>query len=163
MLDVAGLRRLIAEEPTMASFKVEGSTEPLRPPEPGTANSEEPVKPRDTADPYEAAVERLFVLLEENQVAMAILAQAWRHMRRALELTQAELSRTQDALAAERGAHRQSAWAAPWAIVAGQVRAGASRGIVDPAAQMFAEARWHLLLGWGRVGPGACRWLEQLD
>jgi hypothetical protein len=93
----------------MASFKVEGSSEPCQPREVGTATPEEPVKPNEIADPYDAAVERLFVLLEENQVAMATLAQAWRHMRRALELAQAELSRAQDALAAERRIHRQSA------------------------------------------------------
>jgi hypothetical protein len=92
----------------MASFKVDGAGEPWRPPESGIA-TQEPVKPAETADPYEAVAERLFVLLQENQVAMATLAQAWRHMRRALELAQAELSRTQDALATERRIHRQSA------------------------------------------------------
>lgn len=50
----------------------------------------------------DAAVERLFTLLEENQAAIAALAQAWRHTRRALELTQADLTVTQSELAAER-------------------------------------------------------------
>src|SRR6266566_7062965 len=99
MLDLAGLRQS-AEEPTMASVKVEGLSEPWQPSDPGTATPEQPVKPTERADPYEAVVERLFVLLEENQVAVATLAQAWQHTRRALELTQAELSRTQDALGA---------------------------------------------------------------
>jgi len=108
MLDAAGLRQS-AEEPTMASVKVEDSSESWQPSDPGTATPKEPVKPTETADPYNAAVERLFVLLEENQVAVTTLAQAWQHTRRALELTQAELSRTQDALAAERRIHPQSA------------------------------------------------------
>lgn len=60
------------------------------------------------ADPYQATVERLFALLEENQVAIAALAQAWRHQSRALELTQAELARTQEALAADRRIRRQA-------------------------------------------------------
>jgi len=93
----------------MASFKVEGAGEPFPPPKSGTAISEEPLKRNETADPYEATVERLFELLEENRVATATLAHAWRHMRRALELTQAELSRAQDALGTERGIDRQSA------------------------------------------------------
>lgn len=92
----------------MASFKVEGSGEPFQPPEHGTAPPEERIGAPGAADPYDAAVERLFVLLEENQVAVAALAQAWRHTRRALELAQAELSRTQDALAAERRIHSQT-------------------------------------------------------
>jgi hypothetical protein len=50
----------------------------------------------------EAAVERLFALLEQNQVAIAALAQAWRHTRRALQLTQARLAYTERLLAAER-------------------------------------------------------------
>jgi len=50
----------------------------------------------------DAGVERLFALLEQNQTAIAALAQAWRHTRRALELTQAELAYTKRALAAER-------------------------------------------------------------
>jgi hypothetical protein len=108
MLDVAGLRRLVAEEATMASFEVEGSSEPCQQPERATAPPEEWVRSSDAADPYEATVERLFMLLEENQVAVAALAQAWRHTRRALQLAQAELSRTQDALAAERRMQRQT-------------------------------------------------------
>jgi len=56
-----------------------------------------------------AAVERLFAVLEENQVAIAALAQAWRHTSRALELTQAELALTQEMLAAERREHSQNA------------------------------------------------------
>jgi hypothetical protein len=51
------------------------------------------------------AVERLFALLEQNQAAIGALAQAWRHTRRALELTQAELAYTKRALAAERLIH----------------------------------------------------------
>jgi hypothetical protein len=93
----------------MASFKVAGSSEPWQSPESGTAPPDAPVKATETADPYEAAVEQLFVLLEENQVAIRTLAQAWRHMRRSLQLTQAELSRTQAALAAELRIDRQSA------------------------------------------------------
>jgi hypothetical protein len=84
----------------MASFEVGGSTEPSQPLEFGRAVPDD--RPTETADPYEATVGRLFALLEENQVAIATLAQAWRHTSRALELTQAELSRTQDMLAAER-------------------------------------------------------------
>lgn len=56
----------------------------------------------------EAAVERLFALVEQNQVAIAALAQAWRHTRRALARTQAELADAQDALAAERRMPRQA-------------------------------------------------------
>jgi hypothetical protein len=66
------------------------------------------VKWNGGADPYEATVERLFTLLEENQVAIAALAQIWRHQSRALELTQAELAHTQEALAAERRIRRQA-------------------------------------------------------
>jgi hypothetical protein len=90
-------------------LKVEGASEPFQPPKSGTAISVEPLEPTETADPYGATVERLFVLLEENRIATATLAHAWRHMRRALELTQAELSRAQDALATDRGIDRQSA------------------------------------------------------
>jgi hypothetical protein len=93
----------------MASFKEEGSTEPRHPLDSDLATPEEPGRPAKTADPYEATAERLFVLLEENQAAIATLAQAWRHTRRALEQTRAELSRTEDALAAERQSHRKSA------------------------------------------------------
>jgi hypothetical protein len=53
----------------------------------------------------DAAVERLFALLEQNQAAIAALAQAWRHTRRALDLSQAELAYTKRALAAERRIH----------------------------------------------------------
>jgi len=55
----------------------------------------------------DAAVERLFALLEQNQAAIAALAQAWRHTRRALELSQAELAYTKRAAAAERLLHAQ--------------------------------------------------------
>jgi hypothetical protein len=55
----------------------------------------------------DAAVERLFALLEQNQAAIAALAQAWRHTRRALELSQAELAYTKRAAAAERLLHGQ--------------------------------------------------------
>lgn len=51
------------------------------------------------------AVERLFALLEQNQGAIAALAQAWRHTKRALELSQADLAYTKRALAAERLIH----------------------------------------------------------
>lgn len=50
----------------------------------------------------DAAVERLFALLEQNQAAIAALAQAWRHTKRALELSQAELAYTKRAAEAER-------------------------------------------------------------
>lgn len=56
----------------------------------------------------DAAVERLFALLEQNQAAIAALAQAWRHTRRALELSQAELAYTKRTAAAERLIHGQS-------------------------------------------------------
>lgn len=56
----------------------------------------------------EEAVERLFALLEQNQVAIAALAQAWRHTRRALARTQAELADTRNTLAAERHIPRQA-------------------------------------------------------
>jgi len=56
----------------------------------------------EAVDAYETTVERLFALLEENQVAIAALAQAWRHQNRVLELTRAELAHTQEVLAAER-------------------------------------------------------------
>lgn len=73
-----------------------------------TPGQKDVAKPNEGADPYEAAVERLFVLLEENQVAIATLAQAWRHKSRALELAQDELARTQEALAAERQIRRET-------------------------------------------------------
>lgn len=73
-----------------------------------TLAHEEPLKRNDDADPYEGLVERLFALLEENQVAIATLAQAWRHTSRALKLTQAELTHTQERLAAERRIRRQA-------------------------------------------------------
>jgi len=53
----------------------------------------------------DAAVERLFALLEQNQAAIAALAQAWRHTRRALELSQAELAYLKRTVAAERLIH----------------------------------------------------------
>jgi hypothetical protein len=62
----------------------------------------EPVVSNGGRDPYDATVERLLLVLEENQAAIAALAQAWRHKSRALEVTQAELAQTQEALAAER-------------------------------------------------------------
>lgn len=55
----------------------------------------------------DAAVERLFALLEQNQAAIAALAQAWRHTRRALELTRAELDYAKRAHTAEQRIHRQ--------------------------------------------------------
>ena len=67
------------------------------------------VMPHDGSDAYDATVERLLEVLEENQVAIAALVQAWRHKSRALEVTQAELARTLDALAAERVRHRETA------------------------------------------------------
>jgi hypothetical protein len=57
----------------------------------------------------DATVERLFALLEQNQAAIGALAQAWRHTRRALELSQAELADTKRALAIERLIHCQPA------------------------------------------------------
>jgi hypothetical protein len=51
------------------------------------------------------AVERLFALHDQNQAAIAALAQAWRHTRQALELSQAELAYTKRAAAAERLIH----------------------------------------------------------
>lgn len=53
-------------------------------------------------DPYDATVERLLALVEENQAAIAALAQAWRHKSRALAVTEAELAQSLEALAAER-------------------------------------------------------------
>jgi hypothetical protein len=93
----------------MSSFTEAGSTEPLQPPGLEPPNARTPGHPTDKADPYDATVEQLFLLLEENQAAIATLAQAWRHTRRALEQTRAELSRTRDALADERQIRRQSA------------------------------------------------------
>jgi len=57
----------------------------------------------------DAAVERLFALLEQNQAAIAALAQAWRHTKRALELSQAELAYTKRAAEAERLLHGRRA------------------------------------------------------
>lgn len=93
----------------MASVESERSGD--RPLPAGTAAPpahQEPLMRNDEADPYEALVERLFALLEENQVAIATLAQAWRHKSRALQLTQAELAHTQERLAAERRVHRRA-------------------------------------------------------
>jgi hypothetical protein len=71
--------------------------------------AENPVDARSAVDwiteHQDAAVERLFALLEQNQAAIAALAQAWRHTRRALELSQAELAYAKRALAAERLIH----------------------------------------------------------
>jgi hypothetical protein len=64
---------------------------------------------RSPPDAYDATVERLLSVLEENQAAIAALVQAWRHKSRALEVTQAELARTLEALAAERNRHREAA------------------------------------------------------
>ena len=90
----------------MASGKWERSE---KCPQSALVEADEPVMPDRGADPYEATVERLFALLEENQVAIATLAQAWRHKSRALELAQAELAHTQEALAAERRLYRKTA------------------------------------------------------
>ena len=76
----------------MASLEWEGLTD--RPPD--------PVGPTEPADPYEGAVDRLLALVEENQVAITALAQAWRHTNRTLHLTQAQLAHTQQMLADER-------------------------------------------------------------
>jgi hypothetical protein len=65
--------------------------------------------PNEGWDAYDATVERLLGLLEENQAAIAALAQAWRHKSRALEVTQAELAHTLEALAAERRGHHAAA------------------------------------------------------
>ena len=93
----------------MASVESERSGDRPVPTRPAaTPAHDEPLKRNDEADPYEALVERLFVLLGENQVAIATLAQAWRHKSRVLELTQAELAHTQERLAAERRIRRQA-------------------------------------------------------
>jgi len=60
-------------------------------------------------DPYEATVERLFALLEENQIAIQALAQAWRHTSRALELTKAQLANAEQRLATEMLDHGKAA------------------------------------------------------
>jgi len=78
----------------MASLEWERPRDPLAPADETPAAG--------AADPYESTVERLFALLEENQVAITALAQAWRHTRRTLHLTQAQLAHTQETLAAER-------------------------------------------------------------
>lgn len=86
----------------MASVEAERSGDrPLPTRTAATPAHEKPLTEDNAADPYEALVERLFSILEENQVAIATLAQAWRHTRRALELTQADLAYTKRALAAE--------------------------------------------------------------
>ena len=86
------------------------SVEWERPSEASDAREEEPARvPLSHAaegDPYEATVERLFALLEENQVAITALAQAWRHTSRALELTKAQLANAERRLATERVNHR---------------------------------------------------------
>ena len=69
---------------------------------PAAVGASEPVISNEGTDPYDATVERLLAVLEENQAAIAALAQAWRHKSRALEVTQAELAQTLEALAAER-------------------------------------------------------------
>lgn len=104
MLVVAGLRRVVAEERTVSNLDCElagdrpsAATEPL-----GAQSAVDWITERQ-----DAAVERLFALLEQNQAAIGALAQAWRHTRRALELTQAELAYTQRTLAAERLIHGQ--------------------------------------------------------
>ncbi len=85
-------RALTEQEPQTATAQ-EPASAPL-PHIAGPRAPDEPVKPNGATDPYEATVERLFALLEQNQAAIAALAQAWRHTRRALELTQAELAYT---------------------------------------------------------------------
>jgi ABC-type nitrate/sulfonate/bicarbonate transport system substrate-binding protein len=87
----------------MTSFEWERSSDrPL----PASGPSGLPTAADWIREHQDAAVERLFKLLEENQAALAALAQAWRQTRRALELTQADLTVTQNELAAERRSHR---------------------------------------------------------
>ncbi len=76
--------------------------------QPARAEAAQRVIRNEGGDPYDATVERLLSLLEENQAAIAALGQAWRHKSRALEVTQAELAHTLEALATERR-HRQAA------------------------------------------------------
>ena len=105
MVVVAGLRRVLAEEPTVSNFECEREGD--RPPA-----WTEPLQAQNAVDwiteRQDVAVERLFALLEQNQAAIGALAQAWRHTRRALELSQAELAYTKRALAAERSIHAPS-------------------------------------------------------
>ncbi len=69
------------------------------------------VPPLHTAErnPYEATVERLLALLEENQIAITALAKAWRHTSRDLELTKVQLEAAERRLAAETLKHRKAA------------------------------------------------------
>ena len=93
----------------MASVESERSgSRPLPTRTAATPSHEEPLQRKDEADPYEPLVERLLALLEENRVAIATLAQAWRHTNRALQLTQAELAHTQERLAAEQQIRRHA-------------------------------------------------------
>lgn len=93
----------------MASVESERSgNRPLPTRTGATPSREEPPERKDEADPYEPLVERLLALLEENRVAIATLAQAWRHTSRALQLTRAELAHTQERLAAERRIRRHA-------------------------------------------------------
>ncbi len=84
-----------------------------RPSEADEARDEKPasVPLQRTAgrDPYEVTVEGLFALLEENQIAIRALAQAWRHTRRDLELTKVQLEAAERRLAAEALKHRKAA------------------------------------------------------
>ena len=86
-----------------------GWERPVDPPLPAGIEVAEAAMSTGRGDPYDATVERLLGLLEENQSAIAALAQAWRHKNRMLEITQAELAQTLDALAAERRVRRGSA------------------------------------------------------
>lgn len=78
-------------------------------PSPPRFEAAQRVMSTDGWDAYDATVERLLEVLEENQAAIATLVQAWRHKSRALEVTQAELARTLEALAAERRGRREAA------------------------------------------------------
>jgi hypothetical protein len=102
MLVVAGLRRTVCGGTTMASLEWERPSD-----RPAAAAADHPRQAAGdvnrTDAPYETTVERLFALLEENQVAITALAQAWRHTNRTLELTQAQLAHTQELLDVERG------------------------------------------------------------
>src|SRR5215471_7167222 len=90
--------RPTAEEPAMANLEWEHAGD--RPLESTTQSAVDWISEHE-----DAAVERLFALLEQNQAAIAALAQAWRHTRRALELSQAELAYLKRTVAAERLIH----------------------------------------------------------
>jgi hypothetical protein len=104
MLVVAGLRRVFAEEPTVSNLECEPAAD-------HHSAATEPLSAQSAIDwiteREDETVERLFALLEQNQTAIAALAQAWRHTRRALELTQADLAYTKRALVAERSLRGQ--------------------------------------------------------